>query len=130
MGEHIFEAEDVELLQHVVELVPELLAVALAAKRARAVGLRFPVKQVQDLFLVLGQEETLAVGRHVLGRKAISRFMPEGYFPIEDEDQLLHRSYVAMMACREEQVASNSNRRALSVASPTFTWLDETIVGR
>jgi len=37
VDERIFGAEDVELLQHVIELVPELLAVALAAKRARTV---------------------------------------------------------------------------------------------
>jgi hypothetical protein len=125
MGEQLFGAEDVELLQHVVELVPELLAVALAAKRARAMGLTLPVERVEDLLHALGEEESLTVGRHVLRREAISRFMPEWYFPIQDEDQLLRRCYVAMVACRQEQVAGASKRQALTVAPPMLTWLGE-----
>jgi hypothetical protein len=129
VSEQLFEAEDVGLLQHVLELVPDLLAVALAAKRAKAMGLTFPVERVEDLFQVLGEEESLSVGRHVLGRQAISRFMPEGFFPIQDEDQLLRRSYVAMVACREEQqVPGAAKRQAQAVAPPVLSWRDESTV--
>ena len=88
------------------------------------------MERAEDLFHVLGEEETLTVGRHILERKSISRFMPDEYFPIENEDQLLHRSYVAMMACREERIAGASKRQAPGDASPILTWLDETTVSK
>jgi len=97
----LFDEEDLDLLNKVLALTPEVALVALAGRRARAAKVSYPIARPDDLFVLLGDAERLVVGHHSIDRDAIRRHLPKEFFPIEREHELLSRVYLALTACRD-----------------------------
>jgi hypothetical protein len=101
-GEQIeFTAEDWEVLDLTLSLVPDLRICAVALKYARAKKVRYPIESVGDLIKHLENGRFMA-GRHLINAEEIKTYMQEGFFPIEHEGALLSRMYAALGRHRYE----------------------------
>jgi hypothetical protein len=98
-----FEPDDFDILNMTLDLVPELRICAETVKRARRIGLRFPVRRPEALFDLL-EGEVFEGESHRITKKDISRYMPPGFFPIDNENELIGRVYVALVRCNQETV--------------------------
>jgi len=96
-----FSADDVDLLDNVITVVPILRIVAAIGKEARKRGLRYPVATAADLARYLGSE-SLLYGRHRVDPESIGRTMPDTWFPIAHEGELLSRVHLALLRCEME----------------------------
>jgi hypothetical protein len=103
--EHIadfrFGQDDVDILNVTLNLVPELRICAAAAKRARRMALNYPLRSAESVCELLGGEVFEGAGYRI-SRADIFRYMPSGYFPIENEAELIARAYMALLRCRQE----------------------------
>ncbi len=101
-GEQIeFAAEDWEVLDLALSLVPDLRICALALKYARAKKVHYPIESVSELIKHLENGRFIA-GRHVIDTEEIKTYMQDGFFPIEHEGALLSRIYAALGRQRYE----------------------------
>src|SRR3712207_3199602 len=96
-----FEAKDFELLDLVLDLIPELRICALALKRARTKQVTYPLKSHREIIELLQEKELLVEGHRITGSH-IERYMTEELFPITDERELISRVYLALCRCNEE----------------------------
>jgi hypothetical protein len=93
--------DDLDLLDNVLTVVPILRIVAALGREARKRGLRYPVAGPADLVACLGKD-TLTYGVHRVTRATIEHAMPEGWFPIAHEGELLSRLHLALLRCEAE----------------------------
>jgi hypothetical protein len=96
-----FSADDLDLLDNVLTVMPILRIVAALGREARRRGLRYPVAGPADLVACLGKD-TLTYGVHRVTRATIEHAMPEGWFPIAHEGELLSRLHLALLRCEAE----------------------------
>ena len=96
-----FDADDFEVVDQTLNLIPELRICALAAKRARHAKLRYPVENVEQLVALL-DGKSFSGGGHDINADLIRRFMPEEFFPITHEGELISRAYIALLRCVHE----------------------------
>lgn len=90
-NQQIFEAKDVELLQKVLLLNPDLETVAYIAKLARD-KITYPIKSPENLLpLFRGRSSVFVFKENKLTFKQAEKFIPKEFFPIETEDDLLRR---------------------------------------
>ena len=96
-----FSENDLDLLDNVITVVPILRIVAAIGREVRGRGLRYPVAGPADLVACLGKD-TLIYGNHRIDRAAIEHTMPESWFPIAHEGELLSRVHLALLRCEAE----------------------------
>lgn len=94
-------AEDLDLLDRVLTVVPILRIIAAVGQEARKRGLRYPVSGVEALQACLGNDR-LVLGQHRIDGDSIARAMPHGWFPIAHEGELLSRVHLALLRCEME----------------------------
>ncbi|NOT08979.1 MAG: hypothetical protein HOP28_12340 [Gemmatimonadales bacterium] len=96
-----FEPEDFEVLDLALNQDRELRLCAGAVKAARAADVRYPIRSARVLARLLPKRSVVVEGHH-LRPGAIVRYLPEQYFPIRSEAELVSRCYVALVRCRGE----------------------------
>lgn len=96
-----FDRKDFEILDLVLDQAPELRICAGVIKAARAAELSYPVKSVTALVKLLPEKEVRVEGRRLQPRH-IKRYLPDEFFPVENERELVTRCYVALIRCRDD----------------------------
>ena len=94
-------ADDVGLLDNVITVIPILRVVAALGQEARRRGLRYPVATVGELQACIAKDR-LRYGAHRINAETISHAMPESWFPIAHEGELLSRAHLALIRCEME----------------------------
>lgn len=96
----VFTPEDHAVMDAALDYDPELRLCAGIAKVARKAKLEYPVKSVQDLLSLLPKRPVYAEEHH-FRPGGIETYMRKEYFPIANEQELISRCYLALMACNE-----------------------------
>jgi hypothetical protein len=96
--------EDLPLLDHVLAIAPLLRIVVAIGQEARRRNVRYPVKDAADLQSYL-DKKSLCYANHRIDREAITRMMPESWFPLAHEGELLSRIHLALLRCEAEAAA-------------------------
>lgn len=95
----LFTEQDVELLEDVLDLVPDLDAVAFAAKLARE-RIGYPIESHEGLSSLFEDgRQTVFKGRRITMDDAV-RFLPRTFFPIDSERDLLCKLMIAFQRGR------------------------------
>ena len=104
-----FQSNDFEILDMVLDQVPELRICATVIKRARIANIVYPIERSESLH-VLFSGETFEGGGHRFGVDAVTHFMPTEFFPISNERELVSRVYIALVRCKhEDALAAHSS---------------------
>lgn len=96
-----FEPEDFEVLDLALHQDRELRLCAAVVKAGRAARLRYPVKSAQALADLL-PARVVTIEGHQLRAATVARYLPDAYFPIRTEADLIARCYLALRRCRGE----------------------------
>jgi len=94
-------SDDLDLLENVITVVPILRIVVAIGREARKRGLTYPVSGVSGLQACLGTDRIILAG-HRIDNDTIASVMPEGWFPIAHEGELLSRVHLALLRCEME----------------------------
>lgn len=105
-----------DCLVEAVKLVPDLDFVAWVLHQARALKLKFPVRQLAALKPLFGGEERIRFEGHVMNWKQVSSYLHKEYFPVEDEAALVRIVQIAL-AARMNAVRNNEISKSLGVRS-------------
>jgi hypothetical protein len=93
--------EDLDLLDTVTAVVPLLRIVTAIGQEARRRGVTYPVSSARELQAHLKRVK-LVFGNHLIDSEAVARTMPETWFPIVHEGELLSRVHLALVRCEAE----------------------------
>lgn len=94
-----FDASDLDLLDLVLSVAPDLRAVAYLGKITRQRGLEYPVPSVATVAAILGDEQ-LEVGEFILGADDVVAALGPELFPLVHEGELLSAIHLALQRCR------------------------------
>lgn len=112
-----FEPEDFDVLDIVLNLIPELRICAVAVKRARASQIEYPIGNVDEIVNLLRGENFEGGGHHITEKDVRHYLVPE-YFPIAHEGELVSRIYLALTRCNYEvSLASRVQPEALEIVN-------------
>jgi hypothetical protein len=103
-------------LVEAIKLVPDLDFVAWVLHQARALKLKFPVRQLAALKPLFGGEERIRFEGHVMNWKQVSTYLRKEYFPIEDEATLV-RIVQTALAARMNAVRNSQISKSLGIRS-------------
>ena len=103
-------------LVEAIKLVPDLDFVAWVLHQARALKLKYPVRQPAALKPLFGGEERIRFEGHVMNWKQASSYLRKEYFPIEDEATLVRVVQIAL-AARMHAVRDSLIAKSLGVRS-------------
>ena len=104
-------ADDLDLLDNVLTVIPLLRIVTAIGQEARRRGVTYPVSAAAELQSWLG-DDVLRYGDHRVDTDTIAHTMPESWFPIQHEGELLSRVHLALLRC-EWEAAQLAPRPAL-----------------
>ena len=93
--------EDLDLLDTVTAIVPLLRIVTAIGQEARRRRVTYPVSSARELQSRL-KGVTLVLGNHRIDSDAVARTMPDAWFPIAHEGELLSRVHLALLRCEAE----------------------------
>jgi hypothetical protein len=93
--------DDLPLIDNVLTVAPLLRIVTALGQEARQRKLRYPVKDVEALQGCLGRSAFDLAG-HRIEARTIGHAMPESWFPIVHEGELLSRIHLALLRCEFE----------------------------
>ena len=96
-----FAAEDVDILNEVLDIVPELKVCVFAVRQRRSLGVAYPITG-HDAVFDLFEGEELAIANHFINRKLIGRYLHPELFPINDDQSLMRAVYLALAACNQD----------------------------
>lgn len=96
-----FPAEDIDILNEVLDIVPELKVCAFAVRQRRKSGVAYPITSYDGLFNLF-EGEDLAIANHRINRKLIERYLHPGLLPINDDQALMRAVYLALSACNND----------------------------
>jgi hypothetical protein len=96
-----FGQDDFEVLDVTLKQVPELRICAGVLRVARGSNLKYPITSVKSLMKLLPSRELYVEG-HWLRPALIERYMREEYLPINNDEELVARCYLALMRCHED----------------------------
>lgn len=99
-----FTKEDFDVLDLTLSVIPDLRICALVIKHARARHLNYPVKSVDELIRNIDDGHLIA-GRHIIDAENIRTYMPDAFFPIDHEGELLSKVFAALGRQRHEMAA-------------------------
>jgi hypothetical protein len=94
-------SEDLDLLDVVLGLAPELRCTVLIGQEARKRGLSYPVESVNQLVDLL-DGTALTVDNYQLDARTLRKFVPPERFPIQHEVELMALIHMALVRCRVE----------------------------
>jgi hypothetical protein len=97
----VFSPDDFEILDTVLKEVPELRLCAGILRAAKAAGVKYPIKSVDQLIALLPARQMYVEG-HWFRPVLISRYLREEYLPIRSDEELVTCSYLALMRCKED----------------------------
>jgi hypothetical protein len=115
--------DDFELMRLAIESHPDVDVAIRLVKEARRRQLEYPVSSVEELTQLLKDGESVNAGelrRYVIDDEALRRRLPQEWFPIQDERELLRIVHLALAACREKQANSDLSRTA---TGDTTRWV-------
>lgn len=95
---------DLDLLDLVLCVYPELRIVAYLGQVARSRKLTYPVEHVQQLVEAIG-EDRFELGEHLIDAEQIAKAMPEEWFPLSHEGEFLTVVHRALVRCSAEAAA-------------------------
>lgn len=98
------EAEDLELIDNVLCVIPELRAVAFLGREARRRGLTYPVSDVDQLVALL-DADTIVLGGHRIDAETVRNAVPDEWFPLNHEGELLSATLLGLRRCEAEHAA-------------------------
>ncbi|HKP90939.1 MAG TPA: hypothetical protein VJT75_13310 [Thermoleophilaceae bacterium] len=107
----VFDADDLDLLEDVLGLVPNLTEVAFAGKLARE-RLKFPVRTHRTLDPLFGKEGALELGGRRVSSEQTRRYIPQQWFPIESVDDLVRKLLLAFHRRDAERAAMAARAHA------------------
>ena len=93
--------DDLDLVDLVLSVYPELRVVLYIGQRLRAKGTVYPIGSIKDLLTMLG-EDTVIVGGHRIDAESVVGMMPREWFPIAHEGEMLSMAHLALVRCRNE----------------------------
>lgn len=96
-----FQETDVEIMDLVLDQVPELRICAGIVREARKRKLTYPMTDCNGLVKLL-PEKNIVVEGHNIRPAFIKRYMSKEYFPIDNERELITRCYTAFMRCKDD----------------------------
>lgn len=88
-----FAPEDFEVLDMALHINPELRAVAYGLKLARAAGVQYPIASLDDMVAYIPSDRIKVAG-YVATNESIRVIFPKEFFPIEDEFDLLRKTFL------------------------------------
>ena len=97
-------AGDLDLVDKVLCVVPELRIVAFLAQEARRRGLAYPIPSANQLVELLSKDSFQLAG-HRVDPKSIVRALPKERFPLAHEGEFLSAIHMALHRCRAESTA-------------------------
>jgi hypothetical protein len=113
--------DDLELVDQVLCLVPELRAVTLLVQEAHRRGLSYPVYG-PDQIAELVNGDSFEVAGHRVDRESITHALPQEWFPLVHEGELLSVTHLAIRRCQAElAVARMEELRSVQAAGETLT---------
>lgn len=87
--DELFDAGDANLLAQAVSIFPNLEFACYATKVARK-QLKFPVRDHAEIAALLSKNKLPErIADRKIGKRALEKFFPKEYFPIEDERDFL-----------------------------------------
>lgn len=104
--------EDLELVDLVLTIHPELRVVLDIGQRLRAHRLGYPVESVDTLVTLLGKQQ-LRLGPHRIDAESVISAMAPEWFPIAHEGELLSMIHLALVRCQHDGALA-----ALSTSRP------------
>lgn len=107
-GDRVFDAGDLDLLQEVLGLVPNLTEVAFAAKTSRG-RLKYPVQTHRALDALFGKEGFIELGGRRVDSIQTRRYFSQRWFPVESEHDLIRKLLLALHR-REAELAALAAR--------------------
>lgn len=99
-----FTEDDFDVLDLTLSVIPDLRICAAVLKHARARHLNYPVESVDELIRNIDDGHFIA-GRHVIDAEEIRTYMPDAFFPIDHEGELLSKVFAALGRQRYEMAA-------------------------
>jgi len=97
-----FKPDDFDILDLTLNYIPELRICALAIKRARAAQVRYPLETADKLIGLLDDGQRFVGAGHRIKAEHVRAYMPQEFFPIEDESDLISKIYLALLRCKHE----------------------------
>ena len=96
-----FGRDDFDVLDVTLKQVPELRICAGVLRAARAANVKYPITSVKSMIKLLPAPELYIEG-HWLRPALIERYIHQEYLPIENDEELVARCYLALMRCHED----------------------------
>jgi hypothetical protein len=100
---------DLELVDSVLCLVPELRAVVRFGQEARRRGLTYPVGSAKQLLAVL-RKESFRLGEQRVDAASIVHALAKEWFPLAHEGEFLSVVHLAIRRCLAENAAAHLDR--------------------
>lgn len=97
--------DDLELVDNVLYVIPEVRAVALLGKEARKRGVEYPITGAEQLVELLRDDRFVLLG-HVVDSESIRHALAEEWFPMAHEGELLSAIHLAFRRCQAEHTAA------------------------
>jgi hypothetical protein len=113
-----FTADDLPLLEAIVDAVPNLRAVALAAKRVRQ-HCKYPLATRAALRPVFEGKKAVALGDREVSLEEAELFIPSAFLPIDSERDLLCKLLIAFQIGDHYHVTQNLRRAEAADDTPT-----------
>ena len=96
-----FGSEDIDILNDVLNIVPELKICVQAVSNRRRKNIPFPIVDHDGLF-DLFDGNTLNIANHVINKSVIERYIQPNLFPIHTDDELMRVVYLGLGACNHD----------------------------
>jgi hypothetical protein len=114
-------AEDLELVDLVLCVAPELRIVCYLGQLARRRELSYPVESVEQLTHVLG-DDSFQVGDHFINAGTVAEALAEEWFPLYHEGEFLSRTHLALIRCLAEATLPSDWRTTPSPYVQEVQW--------
>lgn len=127
-----FDTKDIGLLVDALTLIPNLPIVAFAAKRAKQ-RLKYPIESRAQLVELLDDRTVGEFDGRRISVQDIERFVPDEFFPMEDQHALLCRLLIAFqrgdLFHQQEMIASAAENPIPISRETTIIPMPSTIYG-
>jgi hypothetical protein len=114
-------AKDLELVDLVMCVAPELRIVCYLGQLARARELSYPVESVEQLTQILG-DDSFEVGDYFVNARTVAEALPEEWFPLHHEGEFLSRTHLALIRCLNEATLPKDWRVVASPYPQEVQW--------
>jgi hypothetical protein len=98
-------ADDLDLVDNALCVIPELRAVVFLGREARRRGLQYPVTEAAQLVGLLRGDSFLLLG-HRVDAESIEHALPAEWFPLAHEGELLSVIHLGLRRCQAERAAA------------------------